>query len=66
MHLLNVLENITDDTGGHDIKTPQKEDANYKCIYQTLHMSLVHSKFTIRDNILFKILKECNKSFEAL
>ena len=48
------------------VKRLQKKDPYHKCIQNTLNIPPVKNKFTIKDNILFKVLQDVEKSFEAL
>ena len=49
----------------HNIKSLQQVPY-CKHIHNTLHISSINSKFTIKDNILLKIIQDADNSFEAL
>ena len=51
--LINVLDAQT-----QNIKSLQQKDPYCKCICNTLHIQSVKSKFTIKNSILFNVVKE--------
>ena len=53
------------DTETHSIKTVQ-HDAYYKCIYNAIHKPSFKNKLFVKDDILFKIIQDADKSFKAL
>ena len=60
MDLIDVL-----DTESHDVKSLQKQDAYYIYIHNTLTIPSVKNKITTKDNTVFKIIQDGDKSFEA-
>ena len=50
----------------HNIKTLQKQDAYCKCKYNTLHIPSIINNFITKDDTLFKIIQDADKSYEAL
>ena len=49
-----------------EISTLWDQDKYCKCIINSLHITLVHAEFFKHDNILYKVVQDGIKSFEAL
>ena len=62
---INVLEN-TNIVQSQDIKTLKGQEAYCKCLLKTLYILSVHNKFIIQDNILYTLIQDGDKPFEAL
>ena len=62
---IHILEDTTT-AELQDIKTRQGQNAYYKGILNALYIPSVHDKFIKQENIIYKVIKDDEKSSEAL
>ena len=65
MFLINALEDTIDDTNMHYIKMQQNR-MHIVNMHSTLHMPSVCHNLSQKDYTLYKIMKDADKSFEAV